>query len=355
MSNQYKFYKKKYKKFKKENKKFKKKNLKLQLENIDLKKELGLNSKKEILGNFKNGNYENLKVSIKSPNPKGHHHWGDYFYALALKKALEKHGFNVNIHEKNEWYGHDREDIVIVLRGLSKYKVDYNSINIMWNISHPDKVNLEEYESYDIVFVASEKYAREIKKDLNTTVESLLQCCDPDIFYPKENDNLKNNEILFIGSTRSVFRDVVKNISKTNHNYAIYGLGWEDFIDEKYIKDDFIPNEMLNQYYSSCKILLNDHWDDMKEWGFVSNRIFDALACGAFIISDKMQEVDNLFEGNVITYDDLEDLNEKIEYYLNHDDERRKKVNKGREIVLDNHTFDSRVSKIIDVLNDFKL
>ena len=40
----------------------------------------------------------------------------------------------------------------------------------MWNISHPDEVKLEEYESYDIVFVASEKYAREIEKDLNTNV-----------------------------------------------------------------------------------------------------------------------------------------------------------------------------------------
>lgn len=60
--------------------------------------------------------------------------WGDYFYAIALKKALMKKGFNVVIHENGDWYGHENEDIVIVLRGLTKYNPNYDSINIMWNI-----------------------------------------------------------------------------------------------------------------------------------------------------------------------------------------------------------------------------
>lgn len=354
-SNSYKFYKKRYKKLKKSNKKLKKKNLKLQVENIELRKQMALPSKIEILEKFQSGNYGDINISIKTPNPKGHHFWGDYFYAIALKKSFEKKGFNVFIHEKEEWYNQENDEIVIVLRGLTNYKVNYDSINLLWNISHPDMVSIGEYEKYDIVFIASESYTREIKKDLKTTAEPLLQCFDPDVFYTKENDNLKGNEILFVGSTRNVFRDIIKDISKTGHKYSVFGPGWEDFIDEEYIKDDFIPNDKLNQYYSSCKILLNDHWEDMKEFGFISNRLFDALGCGAFVISDKMQEIDTLFEGNIVTYDGVDDLNNKIEYYLSHEDERKQKALNGKKLVLENHTFDNRVDEIITCLNNLKL
>lgn len=352
-SNQYNFYKKNYNNLNNQNKKLKKRNFNLQLENIKLKKELGMDNKRNILNKLKNGEFSDLTVSIKSPNPKGSHLWGDYFYAKSLKKSFEKLGFNVFIHEREDWY-HKDDEIVIVLRGLTEYNVDYNSVNVMWNISHPEDVELEEYEQYDFVFIASDKYARQIRKSVNTNVEPLLQCCDLDIFYPKENDNLKRNEVLFVGSTRKVYRKIIKDVLKTDHEVSIYGLGWESFIDEKYLKDEFIPNEMLNQYYSSCKILLNDHWDDMKEKGFLSNRLFDALACGAFIISDNMQEVDNIFEGNIVTYEDSADLDEKITYYLSHEEERINKALKGREIVIKNHTFDNRVEKIIESLTNME-
>ena len=322
---------------------------------IDSKKENAIDSKRNILEKLKNGSFNDINISIKTPNPQSDRRWGDYFYAVALKKSFEKKGFNVSIHEKEEWYNHENEDIVILLRGLTKYNLNYNSINIMWNISHPTEISRFEYEKYDIVFVASEKYAELLKKEVNTSVEPLLQCYDPDVFYPKENDDLKNNEVLFVGSTRHVFRDIIKDISNTNHDFSVFGPFWENFIDEKHIKGDFIPNDELNQYYSSCKILLNDHWEDMKELGFISNRLFDALGCGAFIISDKMSEVDALFEGNVVTYDGADDLNEKITYYLEHPNERNEKASKGREIVLNNHTFDQRVNEIIKYLKNLKI
>ena len=351
-SNSFRYYKDKYNKLNKENKKLKKRNYKLQFEVIDLKKHLHESSKRDIHEKLINGQFNDINISIKTPNPKGHHHWGDHFYAMALKKSFIKQGFNVEIHEKEDWYGHENEDIVIVLRGLTNYNVNYESINIIWNISHPDRISYSEYEKYDVVFIASDKYARLVKQKINSPVFALLQCCDPEVFYPKENDNLKENEILFVGSTRNVYRDVIKDISKTKHSFSVFGPGWEDFIDEKYIKDDFVPNEMLNQYYSSCKILLNDHWEDMKENGFISNRIFDALACGCFVISDKMQEIDNLFEGNVITYNEVKDLDKKLDYYLTHDDERNEKALKGKDIVLNNHTFDNRVDEIINALKN---
>lgn len=260
-------------------------------------------------------------------------------------------GFNVLIHPYEHFYNDANEvDIVILLRGLERYTVNPNHINIMWNISHPDDISIEEYEDFDIVFIASLGFAKKINSQTNTIVRPLLQCTDSTSFFPEKNEYY-SNDILFVGNTRGVFRNAIKNINQTNHNFSVYGGGdWHKFIDKDYIKGEFIPNSDLNQAYSSCKILLNDHWDDMRIKDFPSNRLFDAFASEAFIISDDFPSVDSIFEGNLITYENADDLNSKINYYLTHEKERKLKSKKGREIVLKNHTFNKRAKTIVNYI-----
>lgn len=105
----------------------------------------------------------------------------------------------------------------------------------MWNISHPDLVSDREYEKYDIVFIASQKYAETLKNRLNTQVETLFQCTDPEVFYTQKDDNLFE-DILFVGVTRKVYREIVKDSLEKGHDVAIYGVGWEEFIDKELIK-----------------------------------------------------------------------------------------------------------------------
>ena len=292
--------------------------------------------------------YAGLKVAVYTPNDSNNRHWGDYFFANALNESFEKAGFDSKVYERDFWYEDDC-DIVIVLRGLYEYEPQPGKINLMWNISHPDDIPLEEYEKYDAVFIASNKFANEIDDQTSTVVKPLLQCTNTNLFYP-EIDGEFDNEVLFVGVTRGVFRQVVKDIIETGHDISVYGYGWDKFIDNKFIKGDFIDNDILNRAYSSCKILLNDHWDDMKDKGFISNRIFDALACEAFVISDEVATVEDVFGDVVVTYNGHEDLDKKVDYYLANDEKRKELAKKGRELVLKNHTFDSRVMEILSSL-----
>lgn len=313
-----------------------------------------INTKKlNILKKIVNKQYSELTIAIKSPNPISEKHWGDYFFAQSLKKSFQKMGFNVIIQEREHW-GEDEDniDIVFLLRGLIEYNPKPDHLNLMWNISHPDEIALEEYEKYDFVFIASKKYAELIDKKISTPVIPLLQCTDPEVFFTSQNE-VYAEEILFVGITRNVFRKIIKDVSQTNHDFSVYGFGWDAYLDEKHIKGDFIPNNILNQAYSSCKILLNDHWDDMLKNDFPSNRLFDALACGTFVISDNIGSAGELFEGSVVTYDSVEDLDEKIEYYLKNESERQKLARKGQEIVLQKHTFDNRVDEILKALCNY--
>lgn len=288
-------------------------------------------------------------IAIKTPNAKSEHHWGDYYMALALKKSFEKKGLNVIIHEKEDWYKKDEVDIVLVLRGLYKYEVNKNHINIMWNISHPELVDKQEYEQYDAVFISSKMYTKKIKKETNTLVYPLLQCSDPEIFYPHETNECRH-DILFVGIGREN-REIIRDILKTDYPVSVYGKHWNEKIDKKYVCGEFIPNEDLHKYYSSCKILLNDHWKDMKEWDFPSNRLFDALLCETLVISDKIPSASTVFKDCIVTYEGVDDLKKKVGYYLENPSEREKLAKKGKEIVLKNHTFDNRVDFIMNVLD----
>lgn len=360
-NDNYDFYKSEYEKLKKENEKLKKnvktlnRNKKIYFnKSMRAQKKLAEFKKPKILEKLNNEKYDELTIAIKSPNPIADRKWGDYFFSHALKKSLEKKGFNVIIQEREHWYDDVDVDINIVLRGLRNYFINHDEINLMWNISHPDLVRDKEYEKYDIVFIASQKYADSLKNRLNTHVETLFQCTDPEVFFTQKDESL-SEDILFVGVTRKVYRQIVKDGLEKGHDLAIYGVGWEEFIDKELIKGEFIPNDELYKYYSSCKILLNDHWQDMKDLDFPSNRLFDALACGTFVISDNIPSAETLFEGNIITYDGADDLDEKINFYLNNPQKREELAQKGKEIVLKNHTFDNRADEIISALKKYLL
>jgi GT2 family glycosyltransferase len=296
-----------------------------------------------------------LKFAIKIPAPNWEtvYEWGDYYMALSLKMELEKKGFEVLLQVLPEWNNASDSDcdVVMVLRGLSKYHPKKQHHNIMWNISHPDLVSVEEYNSYDHVFIASEIWAEELKSKVDVPVESLLQCADPHLFYPEPSDEFRH-ELLFVGNSRNVMRKIIKDLLPTDKELGIYGNRWEKFIDKKYINGVHIPNNQLHKAYSSCKILLNDHWDDMADKGFISNRLFDGFASGAFIISDEINGAREVFGDALVTYSNKEELHDLINYYLDNDPERAGKADKGRKIVLNGHTFTRRVERIINVVKE---
>ncbi|MCC8014400.1 MAG: glycosyltransferase [Eubacterium sp.] len=299
----------------------------------------------------KSAEKDEKKIAIMAPVPKWSEaeSWGDYHFAKAMKKCFDKQGYETEIRILPQWEDDFDGKYVIVLRGLSVYKPRPEHINIMWNISHPDDISIAEYNQYDKVYISSLIQAEKIKKLARTSVEPLLQCTDPDVFKPSENAENKY-ELLFVGNSRKVMRKIIKDLIPTEYSLSVFGTNWEGLIDDDYIKGENIPNRLLSEEYASCAILLNDHWEDMSRRGFISNRIFDGLACGAFIISDEVDGLEDVLKGCVVTYKDKKDLADKIKYYMNNSDERKKIAQKGMEAVREEHTFEKRMSVISEFI-----
>lgn len=287
---------------------------------------------------------KSTKILIKIPVTEEYDKriWGDYHFAIHLQHEFNKKGYYCKLQKKINWdsVSDGLYDVVILLRGLYEYVPKIIHYNIMWNISHPDLVSVGEYDSYNQVYVASKYWTNALKNVLKTDVEELLQCTDTTLFHRQYTPEY-DTQLLFVGNSRNVYRKVLHDLLPTEYDLNVYGDGWKGIVDDKYIIAEHIPNKQLYKAYSSTKVVLNDHWKDMREKGFISNRIFDAVACGTVVLSDNIYGIRDIFPENaVVLYDGEKDINNKIEEAL--------KIGPINPSLVKEHTFKKRVDKIID-------
>jgi glycosyltransferase involved in cell wall biosynthesis len=279
--------------------------------------------------------------------------WGDYHFARALQRSLERSGHPTRLHFRPAWEGAvaARDDVAVHILGLEEAPTRPNQVNILWQISHPDLATPTLYDRYDHVFVASDQFAARMAGSARVPVTPLHQASDPERFKPDPTG--PPHELLFVANTRRVRRRIVDDLAGTNHDLAVYGRGWRpEFIDPRFVKGEGIPNDEVGRYYSSAAIVLNDHWDDMRDEGFLSNRLYDALACGAFVISDRIAGIEAEFDDAVVTYESPTDLAASIDRYLADPDERHRRGERGRAAVLARHTFDARAKVLVATVEE---
>jgi len=183
-----------------------------------------------------------------------------------------------------------------------------------------------------------------------TPVEVFLQATDDDRFRRVPAVPEHAHDVAIVAKSRDVFRSAVADAVAAGLRPAIYGSGWEPFVDPALVVAEYVPNDELPQVYSSVGVLLNDHWQTMRDRGFVSNRLFDALACGTPVISDDLPDVHELFAGTVLTYRDVGELRELVATTLADPAAARARAARGREIVVEQHTFARRARELVDAL-----
>lgn len=75
-------------------------------------------------------------------------------------------------------------------------------------------------------------------------------------------------------------------------------------------------------------------------------RIFDLMACGGFVLSNYQAEIPEIFVPgeDIVVYDSIPDMLQKIDYYLEHDEERSTIAKNGYEKVKRLHSYDERIA-----------
>jgi len=86
---------------------------------------------------------------------------------------------------------------------------------------------------------------------------------------------------------------------------------------------------------------------------YLSNRVFAVLGCGGFYLGRRSPGLSSVFEvgKEVETFDSLDDLLEKIRFYLEHEDKRRQIALAGQNKVLHNYGYKQQMHKIFEWVN----
>ncbi len=101
---------------------------------------------------------------------------------------------------------------------------------------------------------------------------------------------------------------------------------------------------ILNQ----SRILINS----LSAWGSLNTKPFEVMACGGFLLTERFEEFSELGlkdETHCVLFDGLEDVSEKVKFYLKQATLRNSIARKGCEFVRKYHTNAKRV----EVMNTF--
>lgn len=162
-------------------------------------------------------------------------------------------------------------------------------------------------------------------------------------------------DVVFLASGYSPARQSLgARLRGLDADFALYGPGW---------KDGWSRGNTLYNFSEGCKIyrgakisIGDSQWP---ETGFVSNRVFQALAAGGAALAHQwFRDMDKLglVDGETcIIWRTFEELESKIKYYLAHEDERRAIALAGEQLALSRHSFEVRVGELLEMLDRDKV
>lgn len=82
-------------------------------------------------------------------------------------------------------------------------------------------------------------------------------------------------------------------------------------------------------------------------------RAFDIMGCGGFLLTNYQSDFLEFFnpDEDFVYFESVNDLKEKVEYYLNHDEDRLRIAESGYKKTREYHTFDSRLRSMLEILD----
>lgn len=264
-----------------------------------------------------------------------------------------------------------KPDIVIVTGGhrimpkTIKVLKENNIETILWTIDAPLDFQpiICAAPHYDYIFCQGTEAIKLFRNAGIKNAHWLPMACDPDLHHPLElsSDDQKQyaHDIVFVGSYYPGRAELFSRL--TEFDLAIWGPGW-DRLDSgsllrKHIKGAHTTPDQWLKVYSAAKIVLATHYQD-PEGRFpvyqASPRIFEVLACGAFLISDRQKDVIAIFEDgkHFATFESPHDLYRNVRYFLDHPSERHLIAKQGQGEVLKNHTYVHRVKTLLSCLQN---
>ncbi|QDU10762.1 glycosyltransferase [Gimesia aquarii] len=188
---------------------------------------------------------------------------------------------------------------------------------------------LEKTARYDFVFAAQNDGAERLQHEGIVSALWLPLACDPEIHRPYSEP--KQYDFSFVGNL--VGQERCALLESLNEKYP------DCFIGQTYFE------EMARTYAASHVIFNRSVKND------VNMRVFEALGCGGLLLTNDLSEngqAELFTDGkHLVTYQCLEELCDKMDYYLKRETERNKIARQGHKLAVSQHTYQHRMQSLL--------
>lgn len=228
----------------------------------------------------------------------------------------------------------------------------------------------EAFAQYADVLFLNDKYSLDrFDPKRRRYVDYLPHSFNPKVHYPGSIedgllDESLQSDVLFGGTAFKERVDMLASVEWNNINLKLLGTWkeWENTTEGKrivpYLADSkiLVNNLELADYYRNTKIALNIHrtrpdvdgigkeLDNHVDAYSIGPRIYEASACGAFILTDYRKEAEDIFGDTIDFFEGSQQLSEKLAYWL-HPDNQQERLNRSEAArqKIQNCTFSHRI------------
>lgn len=259
----------------------------------------------------------------------------------------------------------DRYDLLIVLKGIHLFPLTIlaakDQINFVVNWNPDDFFNplnnsrhlLKSFDKYDCIFTSRGHLKDEYLQRGAKRVETLNWYYLPRFLHPVEISSQEKkkygSDLVFIGTWSKRRENILSSLG--NFNLRIWGGQWHKS-QEKFQKNiecnEPIYAEKMCKVINASKINLNLLTKENRDTTNIRN--FEIPACGGFQLSERSNEILELFEEDkeIVCFEAMEELISKCKYYLKHKSERETiRLNGYQRLIQGKHTMLDRAKQIV--------
>lgn len=234
---------------------------------------------------------------------------------------------------------------------LSEIKQDVKLI--VGQIASPIPKN-RNLKVFDLIFTSFPHFVKKFK-ELGINSEYLKIAFEPTVL-DKINNYEKKYDCTFIGGLTKSHTNRIKILEALANklNIDLWGYKAETLPRSSPIRNNYHCEAWgLDMYriLAQSKITINIHIDVAENYAN-NSRLYEATGCGAMLITDYKDNLNELFEigKEVVAYKNLEELVELIRYYVAHDAERELIARAGQRRTHTEHAYFKRIKEIINIL-----
>lgn len=199
----------------------------------------------------------------------------------------------------------------------------------------------------DTMFIINKTYLEKYKSLGVKKPVFITQGCDRDTHRITPTKNAKwKSDVAFIGRPHSDHRIKLLQLINKNYDLKVWGGEWEEY-NLICLKKRIYPKEFAKICYSAAIFLGCDYDYDLE--CYITIRTWYALGCGGFLLTNYLPGIETVLTKGVHLewYHSPEECLEIIDYYLRHEDQRKRIAQKGYEFVHANRTYDVMIDEMI--------